>query len=369
MPSATLALAFLVAGYIFVYRLILTRFVIARASGHPQYFLAAAGGAIIFALAVFIAHIPHASFSDPASYAGLVKVFLPYFGKTFSPERRSFLQVQSACVAGIICFVLPAIFNIPLRTNTRLAKFILSKYEAIGPLEMMLDRCLRRKHPVMLTQDNGKVYVGWVMSGTYEEAGWIKILPVFSGYRDESQKFIITTDYTWIEDLDQSKGREVNEDGTFRDDFAILVKLDTVISVHGYDLKTGASRNFEHDAEPLADRERVVSASVEETKSPSAAKVVLPDWYHPPMAWEPPSSEEYERFVNSVRFNNRYPGGRVYRWWNFTIAFQRYAYFSYGFFVVILPLLAACDTLASVKLCTLGILITLFSTIRPSAHM
>jgi len=334
-----LLLAFLVSGYFAVARYLVTRSIIRRASGHPQYFLAAAGGAVLFVLSVLIAHRFRIVGPEPHSMQWGIDVFLQYFSKSTSPERRTYLQVEAAVISAVLVWLLPALLNVPLRTNVSLTKAILARYGAVGPLEMVLDQCLRRTYPVMLTQSSGKVYVGYVLSTALEEGDWLRLQPVFSGYRDENQKFVITTDYTWIDELESGKGRDEADNTPFREDFVVLIKLDTVTSVHPYDLRTNYSRNFEYVEAPLATEAAPAPPAPPPAPPMPGPTVVLPDWYSPPMSWKPPPVADYERFAEVTRRDARYPrsfASRLYRY-VFRTPLQRHLYKVYATAVLLLP--------------------------------
>lgn len=338
MPSAPLLLAFLVSGYFAVARYLVTRSIIRRASGHPQYFLAAAGGAVLFVLSVLIAHRFRILEAETHSLQWTIDVFLQYFSKSVTPERRTYLQVEAAVISAGLVWLLPALLNLPLRTNVSLTKAILARYGAVGPLEMVLDQCLRRTYPVMLTQSDGKVYVGYVLSTALEEGDWLRLQPVFSGFRDDHQKFVITTDYTWIDELESGKGRDESDNTPFREDFVVLIKLDTVTSVHPYDLRTNYKRNFEYVEAPLAAEVPPSTPPPAQAPMPGPT-IVLPDWYTPPMAWKPPPVAEYERFEEGKRSDARYPRSLVSRAYRyvFRTPLQRHLYKAYAAAVLLLP--------------------------------
>lgn len=358
MPSATLALAFLVTGYFFIYRLVLTRSIISRATGHIQYFLAAAGGATTFVLSVLVAHLPHANVLDAVSYQSIIDVFLQYFSRSISEERRTFLQAQAALIAAGLCFIVPAILNAPLRRNARLTKYILSRFGAVGPLEMALDRCLRRQHPVLITQNSGKFYIGYVLEGATDVSEWLRIHPVFSGYRDSLQKICITTDYTWIDQLEPDAGRYESEDNIFREDFAVLIKLDTILTVHGYDLRTAVAGGFAYDPEPIQKKTEPNNDDQVKEEDSIIPPIYIPDWVHHPMSWKPPTTADYEKYTQQVKFDLLYPEGKPLGRFSLTIKFQRPIYFVYTGFIVITPLLAACGRQVDIVFCVTGALLS-----------
>jgi len=366
VPTATLALAFVVCGYFAVSRFLITGSLIRRAEGHPQYFLSAAGGIVLFGLSVFVAAIFKANDTYNVDLNDAVRLFLPYFDRPISDHAGTLQNVKLIITAICLCVAIPSFLNVPLRRNIRLAKYLLSRYGQVGPLEMVLDRCVRRSHPVMLTQAGGKVYVGYVLSTAFEETNWLRLMPVFSGYRDESHKFIITTDYLWIHELESEDGRFEVEQCAFKEDFTVLVKLDTLTSVHPFDLKTYNQKSFgDYVENPLEDLEKAAGSNAEDhvcdrASTPAASvrqaensaeiqmknagpAVVLPDWYHHPMSWNPPPTGDLEEQRREEQFRRLYPNGinSGFLSWRIRTQFQRWLYFGFVFTTLATPGLLA----------------------------
>lgn len=84
-------------------------------------------------------------------------------------------------------------------------------------------RALQGNLPIMVTLDNGKIYIGWVGSVRRQaDAKWLTLVPAFSGYRDESQRIKIVTDYA--DALDDGAIRQRSEEGDLNLDVTLPVE-------------------------------------------------------------------------------------------------------------------------------------------------
>lgn len=367
MPETGFALGFLVTGYFAVYRYIITNSVVRRANGHPQYFLAAAGGVVLFVESAFIVHIFYGRFSGVLEYRTYIDLFLPYFSDSFTLERRSFLLAQAAALSSILCFILPGLLNFPLRRNHGLAELFAARSGDVGQFESLLYRSIRRQQPLMVSQSNGKVYVGYALnSGSNERTGWIRLQPVFSGYRSNDQKFIITTDYTWIKDLPGESGRNEREDCPFAADFSILVRVDTITSIHAYDLRTHNNQEyFDYAPTPLAAAIKPEGVSIGDDLR-GFAKPYLPDWYHQPLNWDPPFIENEELNRRKALYSDLYGEGEPVTFTTFRVSasFQRYIYLVYAFCIIFIPAIAAAGVFSSLWLWFAILAICLIATCK-----
>jgi len=231
---------------------------------------------------------------------------------------------------------------------------------------MALDRCARRQHPIMLTQSSGKVYVGYVITTSFQETDWIRILPVYSGYRDDQHHFIIETDYSWILDLPSERGRYEDEDSPLKEDFSVLVKLDTLTSAHPFDLRTHNTNSFAYAESPLDFAAQKVSASTTpfEVKNPSGATFFIPDWAPRPMQWDPPFIANPEDERQRVLFEKLYPKGKPITFSTFYLSprFQHFFYFLYVVVVMVIPAFAAVRDWISSLFCMSAIVVCYLTT-------
>ena len=58
--------------------------------------------------------------------------------------------------------------------------------------------------PVMITLSSSKVYVGYTMdepTQSRSETNWIRLEPLLSGYRDDTQRFQLTVVYAFLQTM------------------------------------------------------------------------------------------------------------------------------------------------------------------------
>ncbi|MCC6504165.1 MAG: hypothetical protein IT475_01825 [Aquimonas sp.] len=237
MWDTSLALLFLAAGYLFVSRWTVTRTASLRSTQHPQYFYAAiAAAAMYFLAAMAIAALRDALpwlipfVSDVSDYVG-EQIALP------EQERLVILKrLRHFAVALMIAWILPTVLNRPFKNNHRLMVAILSRFNAFTRLEQLVASMLGRL-PLMFTQSNGKVYIGYVVSdgGKGLEVGeWLRIEPFLSGYRDDQNRFFWTTDYMWLHHKDAKK--KLLTMGRTKEDFEIVISMPTITAAHPFDM-------------------------------------------------------------------------------------------------------------------------------------
>jgi hypothetical protein len=145
-----------------------------------------------------------------------------------------------AIIAIVLAVTLPSVLNRPLDKNHIAAYQILRKLGAFSHLETLINEC-SHKMPVMITQNTGKVYVGFVFDDSKSPAGphgWIRLSPLISGYRDERQNFVMQTDYQWLHE--PTSESELASRSIEKSNFDIICPVDTITSSHPFDLKTYA---------------------------------------------------------------------------------------------------------------------------------
>lgn len=114
-------------------------------------------------------------------------------------------------------------------------------------LEKLLYRALIQEKRVMVTLKGGKVYIGRVtISLTPQEDRDLMLLPSKSGYRDERQRLMITTDY------DQTYSDIVETEQNFLEiisDFGVVLPIPEVLTASLYREEVH-SRYFHHEDPP-----------------------------------------------------------------------------------------------------------------------
>jgi len=138
-----------------------------------------------------------------------------------------------------IAFILGCTIWIPINLfmdENHSAKWSIEKYG--NELDRLISKSLGEKKQLLLTLNDSKVYVGFVLFQSEKAAledTYFKLLPTISGYRDEVTKNIIfNTDYTAIYEKLWSGDKEVNQHLN-EEDFEKYFKVSSIQSASIYD--------------------------------------------------------------------------------------------------------------------------------------
>lgn len=241
MTAAALALLSLAAGFLVSSIWTVSRARASRQDGHPLYF----SSALFAVVVVFFGLCIHGGLREigPAGQAidnfiGLgVRELLVTERGGLSPETFAMSVVWGTIGATLLAFAA----NFPGYRNKPLLSHLLSQTGSMDDMEKLLWGISKKEIPLMVTLDSGKVYVGyWTeFPRAGRERKWLRIEPVLSGYRDAvNHHFEDTTDYAFLRDelpRDHQTSRS-------RSDFDVLIPIDRIVSIHGFDLVTYALR-------------------------------------------------------------------------------------------------------------------------------
>ncbi len=276
MDITALLILPLVGGYIFSRTCNAIRFRTVREDGHRLYFRAAFYGAFLFAATALIRLYLVAKFPAYREWENeLREVIQPALKESKGPDTW---VISVICIGSL---VLGAVFWVPLNMLFFWRSVWLLQAVEEDEFESLLHRALSRASPVAFTMENKKVYVGFVVK-TYEPnmlRKTIRLLPLMSGFRNESGKIEFTTFYdeayrtvgiaslgdgeTLAEDavnhvVEQDSEGETNLSLT---DFEIVLPIDRVHSAGLFDIN--AYRHFQL----LAARPRTPEELLRERKS------------------------------------------------------------------------------------------------------
>jgi len=96
-------------------------------------------------------------------------------------------------------------------------------------LELLFLYSFDKKKLLLITLDNGKIYIAWVKELPIPSASpYIRFIPAISGYRDEKKNMILTTQYLSIYD------QYLNE-GVKKEDNDIVIDVKKISSVSNFD--------------------------------------------------------------------------------------------------------------------------------------
>lgn len=195
MDLAAVFLLSLLGGYFFAYWWRLTAYSTRRVEGHHLYFRAAFCGIILFGLALLLRSLLLLNERYSHFDAVLIRYVLPVLKDDSSTPHPLELAhraewVVTALYSLIIGPLCACLLNVvtPRQWAAR---------RSVGPLDRLLLRTQEERAPALLTLNTGKVYIGLVQSITDPEfePPVITILPMFSGFRDDLGRMVLTTDY------------------------------------------------------------------------------------------------------------------------------------------------------------------------------
>lgn len=231
MDLAAVFLLSLLGGYYFSILWRLTAFSTRRVDGHHLYFRAALYGAIFFAVAlvlknfVFI-HVPGYQDMDAAMINYVKPALKEETGVTALAETRRaewLITAMYSLLVGPLCASLLNIFT-P-------RKWALQR--SLGALNQLLLHAQQREMPVQLTLTTGKVYIGLLVSITDpdREPDVVKILPMFSGYRDARGRLVLTSDYQSVyTNLDAGEADRLHLPPDWLSQFEVTIRADLIVT-------------------------------------------------------------------------------------------------------------------------------------------
>lgn len=201
----------LVGGYALFSTWRRTHYYSAREDGHRLYFRAVFYGTFltIFSALTHILFFVHANW-----YQAIVRIVAECLGV---PEETSMWQQPAQAIVLLsTVFWGPAlgeIFNLPSRLEQ--ANWVPPKFRYLfgkwarrvlegayrlkgSDLERLVLKSQDTSLPIMVTLQNGKIYVGWPIENISpgEDRKTLRLSPLLSGYRDDTHQVQFTTDYS-----------------------------------------------------------------------------------------------------------------------------------------------------------------------------
>ena len=103
-----------------------------------------------------------------------------------------------ACLTSFALSTIVTVGGNLLASNARKEKLLYRAIQSVGnPLDVFLSESYYAKDLLLITLDNGKVYVGWLLTSPEpQQTEYIRILPHSSGYRDAQHHLALTVAYT-----------------------------------------------------------------------------------------------------------------------------------------------------------------------------
>ena len=217
MPFNVLLLP-LLGGFIFVTRWNSTRFKTKRYSGERLIFHAAIAGVFLLFAAFVLTRIAAWALPGLQSAWGR-QVPFAYAGTSLL-----------AFFIGLVAWI-PLTWWVPYEKAARL---VIQQWN--DSLEVLLDESMSKTRMIGITLKSGKVYIGFVTSNfdpAYDRK-YVRLWPILSGYRDDTQSLRITTNYANV----YAKMIGENADFAVVDHFQVIVPLGEVQSANHFDPNT-----------------------------------------------------------------------------------------------------------------------------------
>lgn len=185
----------LVGGLIFCTRCNLTRWRVAREDGHRLYFRAVLFGSLLFATVAGARIYLESTFPILIRMEGpVVAALMPMVAVKDGAAAANVADLAITCfVSMLVAYPLALLSNLVFWRGPWLRRAIQK-----NPFEAALLDATKRPFPVMLTMNDGKVYVGYLLEGFNpgEDRKFLSMLPLMSGYRTEgTHKITFTTFY------------------------------------------------------------------------------------------------------------------------------------------------------------------------------
>ena len=241
MTSITVALVVLAAGWIFVRLWLRTRYMALKEAGHPQYFGAAVAGVFLLVLGASVHTWATAAFPVwyPQHDSKMLSVLPQGDEKTSGMSAQNLLAFAScAAWALLLAWVLPWLLNLPLLANARLLRATMKRAGAFDAIEHISSHSLDCGIPVAITLKNKKVYIGTpvALSMLDIERKWLVLIPVLSGYRDDTLKLELPVNYGAVyqkifHDTPGEAARLINE-------FRVVIAFAEIVSIQTFNIDT-----------------------------------------------------------------------------------------------------------------------------------
>jgi len=199
LKSITLIFITLLAGYYFGANSKITRYSLSRNSGYSYYFRISFYGMIMLMLA-FI------TFLLLKNSTGLIDEVIDlidrYYGR-FDADGFTNSQIIYTGIVGFItlffsCFHFP--LNFIISKSYSLSDRVYQRAIKNRDFERLIYRAIKQSSLLQVTMSNGKVYVGYVIRTIDPEAERteLRMLPVLSGYRDDTGTVIFKNKYRHV---------------------------------------------------------------------------------------------------------------------------------------------------------------------------
>lgn len=179
--------------------------------------------------------------------AALIGIFLLAFTFIVRVFANHFFPEQINSVYALLPLKIPFIgttlFSLFIAiVSTEVANLFLKREKAVkfsidyigNELELMMKSSFIKSMLLQFTLDNGKFYIGWVKELPKPSvSNYIRIIPAFSGYRDEKKELVFTTQYlsVYASYIEEGSVKDIDELNT-----DLVLQLNSIVSVSFFDI-------------------------------------------------------------------------------------------------------------------------------------
>ncbi|MCR9187665.1 MAG: hypothetical protein NXH96_02650 [Alteromonadaceae bacterium] len=237
MTFASFLIVPLIAGFMFANRWFVSKFRIGRSNGYALYFSAATHGAALLLLATLSVLLLDTICPGITAIVSKLSTALGF--NSDSPQLHSRL---------VTILLLTLFYGL---VGGAFMNLFLDRYEAYkrviadSDFERLVLRAIERSLPMLVTLDNGKVYVGYAIRtiDPMAETKELRILPVFSGFRSpETGEVTFRTNYSRVlmnirtdDDVDGSKDGDPSLSHLTAGDFEVVIPVSRIVTSTLYD--------------------------------------------------------------------------------------------------------------------------------------
>lgn len=261
MSEATSLFLILSGGYLYATNLFVSRFNVARETGHRLYFRAGIYGVFLFISAALF----RLKLYTYEGYRDLESFFIANFTPD-TMERGDIIFAIIAFYSLGMGLVLPFLLNLLVNSQKTVKSFIVKSVvkSAVkdNDFEKIVYKAVVEEKPVLLSMQSGKVYVGRVsnLPNPEKTREWISIFPLVSGYRyPKTKKVIFTTEYLKVYESYENEDGSRFQDMDRSEDFYISLPMQRIDSINIFDpeayqmFNKGAEGGEESDSPPDTD--------------------------------------------------------------------------------------------------------------------
>lgn len=202
MKTIPLIILTLIAGYNYGSNCKITRYLLSRNRGYGLYFKTAYYGIIL----LFVSITLYIILNYFTGFIGFLdNLICKYFGM-LSMEKFENQQLIRILIIGFFTILLSYIYfpiNLIIKSSQRLTELVFNNAIKNRDFEKLIWRALRNNSVLQVTMSNNKVYVGYVIRTIDPEAERteLRLLPILSGYRDETSTVIFKNMYKSVLDV------------------------------------------------------------------------------------------------------------------------------------------------------------------------